>query len=59
MLSLIEDRMNHTEYPVALFEFFEYAFADKIYPGLSCKAATLDLLENTLHRMTWFTAKEV
>ena len=59
MLSLIKDRMNHVEYPSSLFEFFEYAFADKIYPGLSCKAATLDLLENTLHRMTWFTAKEV
>lgn len=59
MLSLVEDRMNHAEYPSSLFEFFEYAFADKIYPGLSCKAATLDLLENTLHRMTWFTAKEV
>lgn len=59
MLSLIKDRMNHVEYPSSLFEFFEYAFADKIYPGLSCKAATLDLLENTLHRMMWFTAKEV
>lgn len=59
MLSLVEDRMNHVEYPSSLFEFFEYAFADKIYPGLSCKTATLDLLENTLRRMTWFTAKEV
>lgn len=59
MFSLIEDRINHAEYPAALFEFFEYAFADKIYPGLSCKAATLDLLENMLQHMMWFTAKEV
>jgi len=59
MLSLVEDRMNHAEYPTALFEFFECAFADKIYPGLSCKTATLDLLEHTLHRMEWFTTKEV
>lgn len=59
MFSLIEDRMNHAEYPAALFEFFEYAFADKIYPGLTCKAATLDSLDYVLHRMTWFTAKEV
>lgn len=59
MLTLIEDRINHAEYPSSLFEFFEYAFADKIYPGLSCKAAALDLLENTLYRMTWVTAKEV
>ena len=59
MLSLVEDRMNHAEYPSSLFEFFEYAFADKIYPGLSCKAATLGLLENALQRMTWFIAKEV
>lgn len=59
MLTLIEDRMNHPEYPSSLFEFFEYSFADKIYPGLSCRAATLDSLENTLHRMAWFTTKEV
>lgn len=59
MLSLIEDRMNHAEYPTSLFEFFECAFADKIYPGLSCKAATRDSLDYLLRRMTWFTAKEV
>lgn len=59
MISLIEDRTSHPEYPSSLFEFFEYAFADKIYPGLSCKAATLDSLENMLHRMAWFTTKEV
>ena len=56
MLALIEDRMNHTEYPAALFEFFECAFADKIYPGLPCRAATLDFV---LDRMMWFTVKEV
>jgi len=58
MLSLIEDRTAHPESPALLFEFFEFAFSDKIYPGLSCKSATLDLLENTLYRLTWFTIKE-
>lgn len=59
MLSLIEDRMNHAEYPTSLFEFFESAFVDKIYPGLSCMTATLDSLDYVLHRMMWFTTKEV
>lgn len=59
MLSLIEDRTNHIDYPTSLFEFFESAFADKIYPGLSCKATTLDSMDYVLNRMTWLTVKEV
>ena len=59
MLSLIKDRMAHPEYPASLFELFECSFANKIYPGVSCKAATADFCENTLQRLTWSITKEV
>lgn len=58
MSSIVEDRMKYGDYPGCIFEFFEFAFADKIYPGLSCIPATVDFLENTLYRMA-FTAREV
>ena len=57
--SLVDDRMKHTDYPGCLFEFFELAFADRIYPGLSeYSVATVDFLENTINRMAYIT-KEV
>ena len=51
MCSLLKDREDHPEYPNCLFEFFEIAFADRIYPGIPCKVSAMKMLENTVERM--------
>lgn len=52
MGSLINDRLDNMDYPSYLFEYFERAFANRVYSSISCPKVDIKLTENTLTRLT-------
>jgi len=56
LMGLIEDRLSHPEYPAYIFEDFETAYADTIYPGIDCNSLSMTRLANTFTRMAFVTA---
>lgn len=55
---LIEDRLNHLEYPTYIFEDFETAYADTIYPSIDCNSLSITRLANTFARMAFVTTRQ-
>lgn len=57
LMGLIEDRLNHLEYPTCIFEDFETAYADTIYPSIDCNSISITRLANTFARMAFVTTR--